>query len=62
MAKIDTELRSLRAEETYPHSLMNGAYQGTASVIAERVATERERFDWLHVPREANDVPPPMKS
>ncbi|OFW03494.1 MAG: hypothetical protein A3G20_06590, partial [Acidobacteria bacterium RIFCSPLOWO2_12_FULL_59_11] len=58
LAKIDTELRSLRAEETYPHSVANGAYQGTASVIAEQVATERERFGWLQVPREATDDPP----
>jgi hypothetical protein len=28
LAKIDTELRSLREEETYPHSLMNGPMQG----------------------------------
>ena len=38
LAKIDTELRSLREDETYPHSLMNGAYAGTASAIALRVA------------------------
>src|SRR6202043_2498533 len=29
LAKIDTELRSLREDETYPHSLMSGAYAGT---------------------------------
>jgi Rad3-related DNA helicase len=40
IAKIDKELRGLRAEETCQHSLMNGAYQGSASVIAERIATE----------------------
>lgn len=58
MAKIDTELRSLREEETYPHNLMSGAYQGTASAIAEQVANERNRFGWLQVPREASDDPP----
>ncbi len=58
LAKIDTELRSLRAEETYPHSLMSGAYSGTASAIARRVASERERFGWLCLPREASDDPP----
>ncbi len=58
LAKIDTELRGLRAEETYPHSIANGAYQGTASAIAEQVATERARFGWLQVPREATDNPP----
>jgi hypothetical protein len=58
LAKIDTELRSLRAEETYPHSLMNGAYVGSASAIAGRVVGERERFGWLCLPREASDDPP----
>ena len=62
LAKIDTELRSLREEETYPHSLMSGAYAGTASAIARRVAGERERFGWLQVPREASDKPPVGKA
>ena len=58
LAKIDTELRSLREQETTPHTLMNGAYQGTASAIAERVSAERERFGWLQVPKNSNeDVP-----
>lgn len=58
LARLDTELLSLREEETCPHSLANGAYQGTASAIAERVATERGRFDWLQLPRESPDEPP----
>jgi superfamily I DNA/RNA helicase len=58
LAKIDTELRGLRAEETYPHSLMSGAYAGSASAIARRVAGERARFGWLCLPREASDEPP----
>lgn len=58
LAKHDTELRSLREEEACPHSLANGAYQGTASAIAERVATERDRFDWLHLPLDEPDEPP----
>jgi hypothetical protein len=62
LAKIDTELRSLREGETYPHSLVSGAYSGTASAIARRVATERERFGWLQVPREAPDDPPATKA
>jgi AAA domain len=44
LAKIDAELLSLREEETYPHSLMNGTYAGSASMIALRVDTERQRF------------------
>jgi very-short-patch-repair endonuclease len=58
LAKIDTELLSLRAAETLPHTLMSGAYDGTASAIAERVAKERERFGWLQLPLEASEGPP----
>ena len=58
LAKIDTELRSLREDETYPHSLMNGAYMGTASVIAQRVAEEKPAFGWLGLPRDVADDPP----
>lgn len=58
LAKIDTELRSLREDETYPHNLANGAYQGTASIIAGRVAAEREKFRWLRLPQDAADDPP----
>src|SRR5262249_48134049 len=58
LAKIDTELRTLREEETHPQSLANGAYRGTASVIAEQVASERERLGWLRPPREPPDDPP----
>jgi very-short-patch-repair endonuclease len=62
LAKIDTELRSLREDETYPHSLVDGAYVGTASAIALRVANERERFGWLQLPRDASDDPPVTKT
>jgi hypothetical protein len=58
LAKIDFELRSLREGETYPHTLMNGAYAGSASAMARRVAQERERFGWLQIPQEAGDDPP----
>jgi hypothetical protein len=44
LAKTDTELRSLREEETDRQTLANGAYVGTASAIAQRVAMERGRF------------------
>jgi very-short-patch-repair endonuclease len=50
LAKIDAELRGLREDETCPHSLMNGVYQGTASQIASRVADEREYYGWLRLP------------
>lgn len=58
LAETDTELRSLREGETHPHSLMGGAYHGTASAIAERVAAERELFEWLRVPLASADLPP----
>lgn len=58
LAKIDAELRSLREDETCPHSLANGAYQGTASAIAARVAAERDKFRWLWLPQHAADSPP----
>lgn len=58
LAKTDAELRSLREEETYRQSLASGAYAGTASAIAQRVAMERGRFGWLQLPREADDSPP----
>ena len=58
LAKIDNELRSLREDETCIHSLANGAYQGSASTIAEKVASERERFGWMKLTREAPDDPP----
>jgi hypothetical protein len=57
LARIDAELRSLREEETYRHSLANGAYAGTASAIAKCVALERERFGWLRLPIDAGEDP-----
>jgi very-short-patch-repair endonuclease len=58
LAAIDSELRSLREEETFQRSLMNGAYSGTSSAIALRVAAERDRFGWLRLPQGSNEVPP----
>ena len=58
LAKIDTELRSLREDETCLHSIGNGAYQGTASAIAQRVATEHEAFSWLRLPHDASEIAP----
>ncbi len=58
LARTDSELRSLRADETEPHSIADGTYSGTASRIAQRVAGEREQYGWLHVPNEAKSEPP----
>ncbi|MBN2311570.1 MAG: AAA family ATPase, partial [Candidatus Hydrogenedentes bacterium] len=53
LAEIESEIRSLREEETCSLSVANGAYHGTASAIAERVARESEQHGWLRLPREA---------
>lgn len=57
LAEIDTELRSLREEETCPHQIANGVYSGTASAIAKRVATERSELGWLKLPYNAPVLP-----
>lgn len=58
LAACDIELQSLRADETLSHTIGSGAYQGTASAIAHRVAVERDRFGWLRLPDHAPDNPP----
>ena len=57
LAGIDSEIRSLREDETLSHSLLDGAYEGTASKIAARVADEREIFGWLRLARDAKNHP-----
>jgi very-short-patch-repair endonuclease len=47
LAGLDDEIRSLRQDETAPHALLDGAYQGTASKIAARVDGERMQHAWL---------------
>ena len=58
LAEMQSEIRSLREEETCPHSVAHGAYHGTASTIAERVARESEQYSWLRLPRETGADPP----
>ncbi len=58
LAKLDAELRGLREDETVQRSLVNGAYQGSASSIAAKVASERDRFGWLQIPKDAADDAP----
>ncbi len=63
LAQIDGELRNLREDETRSYSLVNGAYTGSATAIALRVATERDRFGWLRLPQgrdQAADGEPPI--
>lgn len=58
LAQVDSEIRSLREEETCPHQIADGSYHGTASAIAERVARERPAYDWLKLPCDAPSQPP----
>jgi very-short-patch-repair endonuclease len=58
LAQVDNEIRSLREEETCPHQLADGAYHGTASFIAERVAREAANYNWLELPYDATGQPP----
>ena len=58
LAQFETEIRSLREEETCPQSIADGVYHGTASSIAKRVASEREHHVWLRLPDDAPSVPP----
>jgi very-short-patch-repair endonuclease len=57
LAAIDSEIRSLREGETCTHNVAAGAYKGTASAIAERLAREREQFSWLKIMRDAPPRP-----
>ena len=57
-ADTESELRSLREEETCSHSVAHGTYNGTASAIAEQVARESEQYSWLQLPRDAKESPP----
>ena len=57
LAKLDDEIRSLRQDETARHALLDGAYQGTASKIAARVASERARHHWLELGAEITGQP-----
>jgi very-short-patch-repair endonuclease len=58
LAEIDSELGSLRAEETCLQSVAGGTYRGTASAIAARVGQEREQYAWLSLPKDALVWPP----
>lgn len=47
--KAETEhtLRSVREQETYTHYLLNGTYQGTASMLANQIRLEQESYGWV---------------
>lgn len=46
-AEIEHTLRSVREQETYTHYLLNGTYQGTASMLANRIRSEQESYGWV---------------
>ena len=58
LAETESELRSLREDETTVHLVADGIYHGTASAIAGQVAREKEQYKWLQLPREADARPP----
>ena len=58
LAELDSELSTLRADETCKFSIADGTYIGTASAIARRVASERERYGWLSLPADSDERPP----
>jgi len=47
LAEVETRLRQLRELESYRHSIADGAYQGTAAQIAQKLVADREHFGWL---------------
>ncbi len=57
LAKTDSEILSLRQDETSHFSVADGGYHGTASKIAERVAGEKQKFAWLQLPPDAEEQP-----
>lgn len=62
LAEIEARLRHLRESESYRHSVADGAYQGTAANIAQRLTNELERLGWLPDPideKQELPVPPP---
>jgi very-short-patch-repair endonuclease len=57
-ARVESEIRDLRADETIQHSIVNGAYAGSASAIAARVFQESESHGWIVIPDDAEGEPP----
>ncbi|WP_143765082.1 hypothetical protein [Paenibacillus odorifer] len=46
-AETEQTLRSLREQETHTHYLLNGTYQGTASMLANQIRSEQESYGWV---------------
>lgn len=46
-AKVNRRLRDIRESETYPQSIAEGTYRGTAARIAEAVNRDRSTYEWF---------------
>ena len=46
-AELDRRLRDIRESETYPYSIAEGVYQGTAARIAEAINRDRSLYGWF---------------
>jgi very-short-patch-repair endonuclease len=54
-AGLESELRTIREEETYEHTEVPGGYGGTLAAIATRLAAENSRLGWISS-KEASDT------
>jgi hypothetical protein len=46
-AEIEKRLRAIRESETYPQTIADGAYRGTAAQIAQAVVKDEETYGWF---------------
>ena len=46
-AGTDFRLQSIRESETHEHSILNGAYRGTAAKISQQLNEESAKYGWL---------------
>lgn len=61
-ARVDRRLCEIRESETYPWSLAEGTYPGTAARIAEEVNRNRSRYEWFTDTAPLDEVCPISKS
>ncbi|MEW5922238.1 MAG: AAA domain-containing protein [Bacillota bacterium] len=52
------ELKALREEETYIHTLLNGRYHGTLASIAIRLREEEKNYSWIGTITSSDEAPP----
>jgi very-short-patch-repair endonuclease len=46
-ALLKQQLRTIREKETYEHNFFGGLYKGTAQAIADKLNSERTKYNWL---------------